>query len=89
MPPTSSDLENRFTYHSPTGNQPAAYEAIRAGAREYALFLNRTVPDGRELSLALTHLEESVFWANAGIARDPLAHDTAAAGGGLSRYIKD
>ena len=87
--PSSGDLDNRFSYHAPVGNQSMAYEAIRSGAREYAHFLNRTVPDGRELSLALTHLEEAVFWANAGIARDPLAHDSPAQGGGLSRYIKD
>jgi hypothetical protein len=29
------------------------------------------VPDGREKSLALTKIEEAMFWANAGIARQP------------------
>ncbi len=31
--------------------------------------LDRWCPDSRELSLAITHLEEVVFWANAAIAR--------------------
>jgi hypothetical protein len=32
--------------------------------------LNELVPDSREKSLAITHLEEAVMWANAGIARE-------------------
>lgn len=86
--PTTADLLNRFSYHPPSGNKTAAYNEVRAKALEFAEFLNVTVPDGRELSLALTKLEEAVMWANAGIARDPLAHSSAAAGGGLSRFIK-
>lgn len=31
--------------------------------------IDALVPDGREKSLALTHLEETVMWANAGVAR--------------------
>lgn len=85
---TSADLLNRFSYHPAAGNKAAAYQAIRAKALDLAEFLNITVPDGRELSLALTNLEQAVMWANAGIARDPLAHDSAAQDGGLARYIK-
>lgn len=64
------DLANRFTYHPPTDGQPELYELIRKIAFAYAVNLNELVPDGREKALALTKLEEVVFWANAGIARN-------------------
>ncbi len=64
-----ADLEKRFTYHPPKAGQPEVYEAIREGAKDFAYYIKANVPAGREQALALTHLEETVFWANAGIAR--------------------
>lgn len=58
-----------FTYHGPMGDQPARYEAIRAQAREFAVTLAGECPPSRELSLALTKLEECVMHANSAIAR--------------------
>jgi hypothetical protein len=63
------DIANRFTYHSPTADQIPKYEEIRAAGRELANLLNDLCPEGREKSLAITHLEETVMWANAAIAR--------------------
>jgi hypothetical protein len=63
------DLNVRFTYHKPFGDQPIRYERIRKWAYDMSLFLLDYCPDSRELSLAITHLEEVVFWANAAIAR--------------------
>lgn len=68
----TADLVNRFTYHPPIGDQAAKYERIRAKALILADSLNHECPDSRELSLAITHLEEVVFWANASIARAAL-----------------
>lgn len=65
----TDELITRFTYHAPNGDQPAKYAVIRETAREFAQLLNVICPDSRELSLAITSLEESVFWANAAIAR--------------------
>lgn len=64
------DLLNRFTYHAPKDDQPARYERIRADALDFASLLVNNVPESRELSLALTNLEQAVMWANAGIARN-------------------
>jgi hypothetical protein len=64
-----NDIANRFTYHPPTDGQPALYENVRATAKRLAEDINAWCPDGREKSLAITHLEEVVFWANAAIAR--------------------
>lgn len=63
------DLAKRFTYHAPKPGQPAIYEELRGGALELAAKVDELVPDGREKSLAITNLEQVVFWANAGIAR--------------------
>ena len=63
------DIDNRFTYHAPKPGQPEIYQDIRTLAKELALYINETVPEGREKSIAITKLEEATFWANAGIAR--------------------
>jgi len=65
----NDDLTNRFTYHAPTEGQPQLYEQLRGKALEYAQFIVANTPSSREQSLAITHLEEVVFWANASIAR--------------------
>jgi hypothetical protein len=53
----SQDLENRFRYH------PPVYSLAKV--------LNDVLPEGREKSLAMTNLEQVMFWANASIARQP------------------
>lgn len=64
------DLNNRFRYHQPKDDATremhadVRYECFRAAEK-----FNRTLPDGREKSLAITKLEEAMFWANAAIAR--------------------
>jgi hypothetical protein len=64
-----ADVVNRFTYRAPRPGQPAVYEALRGQARSLALSFVSLVPAGREQALALTHLEQAIFWANAGVAR--------------------
>lgn len=66
----SKDLANRFTYHAPKEGQPEKYEMMRSIALSFSTVINEMVPDSREKALALTKLEEVVFWANAGIARN-------------------
>ncbi len=65
----AGDLSNRFTYHAPKEGQAARYQEIRDAAHELARLLNEECPDSREKSLAITHLEDAVMWANASIAR--------------------
>lgn len=66
---TDDELETRFTYVPPKEGQPEKYQEIRAYAKAYAYLLKVIAPESRELSLAITKLEEVVFWANAAIAR--------------------
>ena len=63
-------LDNNFTYHSPKSDQPERYVLIRDEAKQIAGTLLRVCPRSRELSVALTHLEDMVMWANASIARN-------------------
>lgn len=65
-------LENNFTYHPIKTEllQDHRYQEIRRNAKEFAELLYQFCPPSRELSLAITNLEQSVFWANAAIARN-------------------
>lgn len=62
-------IENNFTYHAPKGGEPEMYERVRGEAKGLAYTVAELCPPSRERSLAMTKLEEAVFWANASIAR--------------------
>lgn len=65
------DLEYRFSYYPPTNLKAVeAHEAIREDCKRLAYTLKKNMPSGREASLALTNLEQTMFWANAAIARN-------------------
>ncbi len=67
--PINPEIELRFTYHPPKGNQVARYERLRNFAKSFAYVIDQACPESREKSLALTHLEDAVTCANAAIAR--------------------
>ncbi len=62
-------IENDFTYHPPKEGQPEKYVKLRENAKFFAHLIVELTPESREQSLALTNLEQAVFWANAAIAR--------------------
>lgn len=66
---TRNELEIRFTYHAPHGDQPSKYTRIRNRAYDLAVMIDELCHDSREKSTAMTKLEEAVMWANASIAR--------------------
>lgn len=64
------DLENRFAYHVPKNETTKiAHDRVRNFCFDLAEELSIIVPEGREKDLAITHLEQVMMWANAGIAR--------------------
>lgn len=64
------DVRNRFIYHPPKDSQYERYEKIRDQFGKLAESLLEACPDSRELSLALTYLENAQFYSNAAIARN-------------------
>lgn len=67
----TEDINNRFTFHpaTPENGKGAYHAGVRDLCRTLAHQLNDTLPEGREKSLAITHLEEVMMWSNAAIAR--------------------
>ena len=62
------DIDNRFTYHPPKGEQAERYVYLREQFRYVAQEVLRQCPPSRDRSLALTKLQEAMMWANASIA---------------------
>lgn len=64
------EVESRFTYHQPsTEDVVRRHSFIRAECSILAMKLVATCPESRELSLALTKLDEVCMYANAAVAR--------------------
>lgn len=64
-----AELTNRFSYHAPHGAKILNHSKVRQDLLYVAQEFNSLLPEGREKSLAMTKLEEAMFWANASIAR--------------------
>lgn len=62
-------LEKTFSYHAPKNDQPERYIMLRDKTKDLAYIIVQNTPPSREQSLAITHLEAVVFYANAAIAR--------------------
>lgn len=63
------ELGNRFEHHQVDQLAHANIVSVREACSGFALLINALVPEGREKSLAVTNLEQVMFWANAGISR--------------------
>lgn len=63
-------LEKNFTYYSPKEDQLKRYEEIREEAKNFARNIQYATPISRKQMVAMTKIEEAVFWANAAIARN-------------------
>lgn len=65
-----NDLENRFSFHPAMDiDTKQKHSAVRNLCFDLAEALNEFLPESREKSLAITKLEEVMFWGNAAIAR--------------------
>lgn len=63
-------VDRDFVYHAPKPGQPELYTEFRDRAKELAHWMVDNIPPGRELSRALSDLEDAVMHGNSGIARN-------------------
>lgn len=67
-------IENAFSWHNATEESRKKMNQVRTKLKKLATELDELCPESREKSLAMTHLEEVMFWANSSIVkRDPIA----------------
>jgi len=70
MKATQAEIERRMTYQAPTEKTRPRHEKVNHTLLAAALIINDVCSPGRNLSLALTALEEVRMRANASIAQD-------------------
>jgi hypothetical protein len=68
---STKDIAHRFAFHAATTSEKrATHGSVRDALGAVAHTVDVLVPVGREKALAITKLEEAMFWANAAIARN-------------------
>lgn len=65
---TQEKVDNWFTYHPPISDQHERYAAIRAAGKEMAEKLVNLCPESADLTVAIRHIRDAVYSANASIA---------------------
>lgn len=69
--PWKDPLDDRFAYHPPSSAEVVRkHEQVRVLAASFATFAEDLGDPSRERSLAVTKIEEAMFWLNAHIARN-------------------
>lgn len=68
-PDEVADIENRTNYHAPDDDARARHQEVRDVIQAAMYDIVALTTPGREADLALTKLEQAMFWANASIAR--------------------
>lgn len=68
MPISQQDLDNWFTYHSPTPDQIPKYQEIREAGKKLAEAIVKNTPASADQSAAIRLVREAVMTANAAIA---------------------
>jgi len=62
-------IERNFKFHEVGAEQQTRIDRFRAACKELASAVDDCVPPGREQSVAITNLEQVMFWGTAGISR--------------------
>ena len=67
----SLELNHRLQRHEVSEANLAKMEVLRKEVVNLANTINALAPDSREKSLAFTHLEDALMWANKAISTPP------------------
>lgn len=70
MDGTRKEVLERFDAHDIGESQGISIARLRMAAKQMAGVIDDEVTPSREKSVALRKLEEALFWANAGVARN-------------------
>lgn len=69
---TPQEIDNRFGFHKATieGDNATlpSHRKLRIYFREFAKFIEETLPDGRAKSVAFTSLENASMWSHKAVA---------------------
>lgn len=65
------ELEDRFKSHHMTDKNKVKSNRLRNQTTILAESIDIYCPESREKSIALTKLEECLFWCNAALSRNP------------------
>jgi hypothetical protein len=65
---TDKQIEEIFTYHSPSSDQLPKYQAIRDAAKAFALVVVKNTDSSPDQSAVIRKIREAVMTANASIA---------------------
>lgn len=77
-----AQIENNFRFHPPMAGQSEMAAALRSKAREMAYVIHDICPPSREKQIAMQHLEQAMFYAEAAFKRnDYVAPQFVPAGG--------
>lgn len=64
-------MDDRFKHHPPKGDATIdKHQAARVAADAFFNVINEIASPSREKALAITKVEEAMFWLNADIARN-------------------
>ena len=74
VPQPADVIEQVFTYHAPTGDQPERYKRIREAAMSLARVIDRDCPAGADRTAAIRKVSEAVMTANGAIARNGVSY---------------
>lgn len=72
------EIRNRFGYHRPTSESQQIHTALRVLFRDFAMELDKLVPNGRAKSVAFTELENASMWSHKAVAQmAPVVEESA------------
>ncbi len=67
---TTKIIDHCFISHRLSPEEVKKCDTVRKRAKELVEFITEVYPASREYSVAVTHIETAMFWANAAIARN-------------------